>query len=131
MEGSTFDVSAASVGNGNTAIRNAVDNAGKVADGAKLRISGAKAGERYAIADAAINQTGENKNGWRDANLLSSTSFLGFDFNPVTGEVTTRAKSAAEAMPALDSELGNLASGMYAAGRNDYFASEKGRRFLS
>ncbi|MCD7984505.1 MAG: autotransporter domain-containing protein [Desulfovibrio sp.] len=131
MEGSTFDVSAASVSNGNTAIRNAVDNAVKVADGAKLRISGAKAGERYAIADAAINQTGENKNGWRDANLLSSTSFLGFDFNPVTGEVTTRAKSAAEAMPALDSELGNLASGMYAAGRNDYFASEKGRRFLS
>ncbi len=126
--GSTFNVSAASVSNGHAAITGL--GTVNVNGGAKLRISEAKAGEQYSIAGNTVGftQTGD---GWSGGNLLSSTSFLGFDFDPATGKVTTKAKSAAEAMPALDHELGKLAYGMYAAGRNDYFASEKGRRFLS
>lgn len=127
-DGSLFDVSAASVSNDNTAIRNATENAVHVAENAKLRVSGAKAGESYTLASNSIDIRGS---GWQGDNLLSSTSFLGLDFDPVTGTFTAKAKSAAEAMPELNGGLGNLVSGMYAAGLNDADAIENGRRFLS
>ncbi len=127
-DGSLFDVSAASVSNSNTAIRNATENAVRVAENAKLRVSGAKAGESYTLASNSIDIRGS---GWQGDNLLSSTSFLGLDFDPVTGTFTAKAKSAAEAMPELNGGLGNLVSSMYAAGLNDADAIENGRRFLS
>ena len=127
--GSLFNVSARSAGDGTGVIQG--NGSVTVNDGAKLRISGAKANQQYTVTKGVtVTQTG-NQDGWSGDNLLSSTSFLGFSFDATTGEVTTRAKSAAEALPTLDGELGRLAVGMYAAGRNDYFTAERGRRFLS
>uniref|UniRef100_UPI0013EDB96F autotransporter outer membrane beta-barrel domain-containing protein n=1 Tax=Desulfovibrio sp. ZJ369 TaxID=2709793 RepID=UPI0013EDB96F len=126
--GSTFDVSAAG---GQPAITGA--GGVTVNDGARLRISGAKAGEEYTLVGGtvSITQSGTEQNGWSGDNLLSSTSFLDLSLDPATGKVTPAARSAAEALPTLDGELGLIAQGMYAAARNDYFAVEPGRRFLS
>lgn len=129
-EGSTFDVSAASASNGNAPIKNAPSSGVTVADGAKLRITDAMAGDTYTLIQGAADALDRQGAGWTGDNFLTDSSMLDIVMNS-DGTFGVKTADVSKALPNMDVELASLVSRMYADRRNDVDAREPGRRFLS
>lgn len=110
-----------------------------IADGAKLRITDAKVGQKYTVLgdNIAANKGGGGimvATGWTGSNFSTDSRMIKGSFDAASGELTTALNSSANIYPKLDGELVKVLDNAYTAdevGPAHVNSDVKGVRFLS
>lgn len=110
-----------------------------IADGAKLRITDAKVGQKYTVLgdNIAANKGGGGitvANGWTGSNFSTDSRMIKGSFDAASGVLTASLNSSANIYPKLDGELVTVLDNAYTAdevGPAHVNSDVKGVRFLS